>query len=587
MKPWQREYGELYNDVYGCSLKTENAMGRDQEWSRARIIQECQRPMLLLQDKQNPTLAARTIVAWMVEDGIWNWKQPDEDRARVLMEPPTKAGERRGLVSRRRDLEPSVMTVDAIEYLQQNIYQINQKVWEKMLKVGDCPGFLQAEVERVFEHRLPEAPLFYCDWMLDWRTRMYVNAYGTLNFQGDHFNRGLVRWGKAYKIGDNFHAFASVLLDEYGVTKENYKDIIENFVAYRKENDMDYKVLDAAFAMEEVLETGETSYIIQQDATCSGFQHIACLTGDEALAEVVNVLASKEARSDLYMAVVDAFMAEGGYWAEYLSRINRKLIRKDLAKDTVMLSGYGSTAEPIALKFLGYDGKAKYVNEDGEMTPCEHNYDLVKKAVDQGQKVVFLPKSILREAFKGLTPEQMMDLSLDLAVTFQATLFKKYPAIKGFIDMLKEHAKSFYKEFKKCVEWVNPVGTKIYDLPWKVDDRGETETISYTKEGKKYRVNILKLRHNNKKSGFPPCFIHSFDAALVIHIILQAKKAGIPVAPIHDSLGTSVEHMHMMPKFYGRGMADIYNDKDHLKDQFGMKLKQDSFTIDPNKAMIF
>ena len=585
MKTWMAALGQKYSQQFGISLKEEFALCQSGAMPRAQQIRRLQGGLLTLMDKQDVRYANRTLMAHMVELGMWKQDWP-EDKERVLLEKPEGLGQRRALVSKRRDIEPSDQTREALEFLQSNTYSVNLKVYEVMKGIGGMPGYLATEVERVLDSG--DATFFY-DWMVDWRTRLYANAYGALNFQGDHYNRALVRWGKAYKIGDNFTAFASVLLDEYGVTKENYQDIIDNFVSYHKEDGMDFKVLDAAFAMQEVIDTGETSYIVQQDATCSGFQHMACLMGDHDLAQAVNVLGSNAKRNDLYMLIVDTFMKQQGPWQNYLSGISKKKLRKFLAKPTVMLTGYGSTANPIALKFLGYDDKAKFIDENGDLQDCEGDWDLIVRAIDQGQIVTFMPPSFLASFFEGMDPTTMMQHALSLAVMFQETLFKAFPSIFSFLELMKDYAKTTFKENGKerCAIWENPVGTTIYDLPWKCVNSGEVETITYTKDGKKHSCNMLKMFKDAKSAGFPPNFIHSFDAAIIIMVILKAKEAGIPTAPIHDSIGTTVESMHLMPRFYSEAMAETYNDRDWLLDLFGMKLKQNDIKLDATKNMIY
>ena len=597
MKTWMAALGQKYSQQFGISLKEEFALCQSGAMPRAQQIRRLQGGLLTLMDKQDVRYANRTLMAHMVELGMWKQDWP-EDKERVLLEKPEGLGQRRALVSKRRDIEPSDQTRDALEFLQSNTYSVNTRVYEVMKGIGGMPGYLAAEVERVLDYHFPDHTVadyaslnatFHYDWMVDWRTRLYANAYGALNFQGDHYNRALVRWGKAYKIGDNFTAFASVLLDEYGVTKENYQDIIDNFATYHKEDGMDFKVLDAAFAMQEVIDTGETSYIVQQDATCSGFQHMACLMGDRDLAEVVNVLGSNTKRHDLYMLIVETFMKQEGPWQTYLASVSKKKLRKFLAKPTVMLTGYGSTANPIALKFLGYDDKAKFVDENGELQDCDGDWEMIEKAIDQGQAVTFMPPAFLAPFFEGMDPVTMMHHALTLAKLFQDTLFAAFPSIYKFIELMKDYAKTTFKEHDKqrCAIWQNPVDTTIYDLPWKCVNSGEVETFTYTKEGKKHSCNMLKMYKDAKSAGFPPNFIHSFDAAIIIMVILKAKEAGIPTAPIHDSIGTTVESMHLMPRFYSQSMAETYNDTDWLYDLFGMRLKQENIILDANKNMIF
>ena len=606
-KPWQQQWGEVFASSFGISIPENVTMMRAEGRPSSYIVDSIRKSIIPLLDKQDWKLASRIALWHMVEFDLM--KQEERAKERVLTEAPT-LGQRRALVSRRVDIQLSDEVKEAMSYLQSQSYTINERVYDVMKKCRDVDAHLIKEVDRLKSeleevHALSKDPQrlqFYVDYFADWRGRLYVNAYGALNYQGDHANRGLVRNYKEYPITpENLEMLEAMLNEEYDVNLDNCDQIIDNAVELRKHDKICYKALDAACALQECRDTGRSSYIPYKDATCSGFQHIAAMTGDSYLGMYVNIVGDNITVNDLYMIVVDSFMKSGGFWPDYLARFfrterDKKQLRKHLAKPTVMLSGYGSTPQPIALKFVGYDGKAQYRNDDGEMVDCEANFGLVELAIEQGQRVVFNPPAILREAFEGMNNEQILKQGLDLATLFQKALFEKFPSIYNFIQQLKDYADEYYDQNNKCVKWMSPTGTYIYDIPWKVDMTKESVEISYLPKDEskrsrrnngRWRTRIKPMYRSSKKSGFPPCFIHSFDAAVVAKVVVKCEALNIPIHVIHDAFGTTVEHMHLIAKLYAETMAEMYNGKDWIQDLFGIDIGRDSsFKLDTDKEMI-
>lgn len=89
-------------------------------------------------------------------------------------------------------------------------------------------------------------------------------------------------------------------------------------------------------AWEDTKAGNPSGHMISLDATSSGLQILAVLTGDRRAAEICNVVATG-ARQDAYTAIYTAMLAKVGSAAN---------ITREMAKEAIMTGLYGSTAVP-------------------------------------------------------------------------------------------------------------------------------------------------------------------------------------------------------------------------------------------------
>lgn len=89
-------------------------------------------------------------------------------------------------------------------------------------------------------------------------------------------------------------------------------------------------------AWEDVQAGRPTGYMISLDATSSGLQLLAALTGDQSAAELCNVVDTGK-RQDAYTAIYELMLGLIG---------DTSKISRDMTKDAIMTSLYGSTAVP-------------------------------------------------------------------------------------------------------------------------------------------------------------------------------------------------------------------------------------------------
>lgn len=133
------------------------------------------------------------------------------------------------------------------------------------------------------------------------------------------------------------------IASQYGLDKESWTTRLawfhdnqfkfEELVKTAKEPSMFYAGVQAWHA---VLQGEAIGYPISLDATASGFQLLAVLTGDSSAASLCNVIDSGN-REDAYKLIYEAMVKK-------LSEETR--IDRELVKDAIMTALYGSTAKP-------------------------------------------------------------------------------------------------------------------------------------------------------------------------------------------------------------------------------------------------
>lgn len=137
--------------------------------------------------------------------------------------------------------------------------------------------------------------------------------------------------------------------NNFGLDKESWKNRLAWFEEHKNHLDSLVKQAEspalfygAIQAYYKALEGKPSGYPVSLDATASGLQILACLTGDRKAAELCNVVPvfgddAEAKRIDGYTVVYERMLAKVG---------ERSVIKRDDCKQAVMTSLYGSTAIP-------------------------------------------------------------------------------------------------------------------------------------------------------------------------------------------------------------------------------------------------
>jgi hypothetical protein len=141
--------------------------------------------------------------------------------------------------------------------------------------------------------------------------------------------------GKQYlkiDIANNF-GHDKLLWDERLAWFDQNESNLENMVNQADEPALFYAGVQAYRNVQKGLPIG---YMISLDATSSGLQLLACLTGDRSAAKLCNVLNTGK-REDAYTGVYNYMKSIAGMGAD---------VKRDDCKSAIMTAFYGSKAEP-------------------------------------------------------------------------------------------------------------------------------------------------------------------------------------------------------------------------------------------------
>ena len=540
MQKWMTDLISRVENECGISVTTEI---KNMLWdgrTKAYIVNALRKTVMVHcsgKYAQDPSYAERALFATMVTNGLTS---PEERReGRVLFNPPELA-ERRALVSKNVHVNVPDAYRESLAWAQATPYRVNTDMLGLLMEANLLEEWEAEEAIRVVTDN---DGIFYLDCFMDFRGRIYTNHYGSLSPQANQNVRAMVDFGFETPVGlcsDNYNMLMGVLEEEYDVNWKNYTKILKNaksLLADKAHGKKTAGVIRAALCLKEIATTGKSSYIVQQDATCSGFQHMAALMRDHDLGSLVNLTAG--VRSDLYMAATDFLCEQGTAVGVFLADHDRKVVRAELAKPTVMLTGYASTAEALALSYLGYDGKAEYMDKSGEPVIATRFKD-VKNALAQGADVNFYPDSIMSEWLDGRTGEKAMYAALTFAREFQEALFTLCPSVKELITSVKGAALSHFNKTGATLSWTTPLGLFVELSPWKVTE--DTTPVSFQSGGIRKSMKVLALKADSMggAAGALPNLIHSLDACLVHMVNLTRTELGMPWADIHDSFGSTI-----------------------------------------------
>ena len=326
------------------------------------------------------------------------------------------------------------------------------------------------------------------DWYLspfaDWRGRVYLQSGSFGSPMTDHINRGCTDLADAKVASLDDQAYvAQIISSEYDLTLSIAKDFLSSPVEWCATHGVPSKLgcfTRAAWALVEMSEGKPCGFIVQQDASCSGFQIMALLTGDESLAEQVNLL-SEEKQHDLYTFIA----TEAGIFEMLAGHgITNTKVARSCAKAVVMLVGYGAGIDTVGEGILGKGDDMQY---DSEGNPIAATFGGVVLTADQ---------------------------CTELAQAGVNTLYQLFPSLEGMKKAAQQWAKS-----NGSTSWVSPSGLQCVKRDITVDEEsGEV----YADAG---------------AAGALPNLVHSIDGAIAAKAI---ATFGAPLVTIHDSFGSSV-----------------------------------------------
>lgn len=382
-------------------------------------------------------------------------------------------------------------------------------------------------------HRLEEAPAIWFVWHMDHRGRLYSRG-AQLNIQGPDHLRCMTQFQERSPIKGHEKAFAWSLGEAVGTAPHpqdrlNYLELMSPVLArvggdplgnvgYWEQAKEPWRLIQ--LCRDWFHYTQDPSYcsgtIHWLDQTCSGWGHVACLTGDGILAQYTNVIGSKPA--DLYLGIGRLVETRIRWQCEQEHPENKlkayhwwreHQIPRSLWKKTLMPVIYGrsylSLAEAIKIYLR---------DEVGDFL------------TDEGLRV--------------------LDLALVLATTVNAVVAEALPHVKGLSRWLT-HLSNLQIDAGLRPYWFTPNGMAIESY----QSATERDTIELNLAKRTIRVNLSDnsgCKPDKRKTArkLVPDYIHSMDAAFLQRFVSHWGTYKHPISTIHDCFGTTLEHVETL-----------------------------------------
>jgi len=384
--------------------------------------------------------------------------------------------------------------------------------------------------------KLKDAATLHWVWSMDHRGRLYAKGAHLNPQSSDHF-RALVQFEERSPVKGHEKAFAWSIGDAYGVQpdwakRQEYLGLMSTVVgrcgedplgnlAYIESAKEPFRFMQLCRDWHGYLnDPGYTSGTIHWlDQTCSGWGHVACLTGDGILAQYTNVTGHMPA--DLYTGLGRLVESRIKWRSDHEDNDERTMqclvwwreheIPRSLWKSSLMPVIYGrsylSLADTISLYLR--DEISDFLN-------------------DQGIRIV--------------------DLARVLASTIYAVVKEALPNIRDLSQWL---AKLSGMQIDAGLRpyWYTPNGLAVecYSMDT------ECDRLHLNLARRRVSVNLREAvpgRPNKVKTvrKLVPDYIHSHDAAFLQRFISHWGAFDHPISCVHDCFGTTLENVSVMRK---------------------------------------
>lgn len=324
----------------------------------------------------------------------------------------------------------------------------------------------------------------YSETFYDTRGRTYHLSGETLSLQCAQISRWAMSSPETYKVTDEGRRYMRKVFEHEGwpTTIGEAKEVLAKPT-------LDFAAVRAAITIIEIVETGKTNYLIEQDASCSGFQMMGLIENDVALLKATNVIAG-DTRGDLYIEtayagdVVDLFKGD--------VRAARKF-----CKPVVMLTGYGSGARGLAIRI--------WIDNDGACEYLEDEFGDPEFEVSESETITIMDRTF---TFQQLT---------DYCKNLQTLLMERFPSIKRLRDACVSYYSHQMRESNhSLLQWFAPDG---FDC-------------------RRYITEDEQIKKSVKAAGAMPNIVHSVDACIIRYVL--NTFTGDVVGVVHDAFFTTI-----------------------------------------------
>ena len=441
------------------------------------------------------------------------------------------------------DLELPDTFKDAVAYLSETEFVPNKLILKTMRTLAD-EGFFdpkrnQMEVLMLQEFTNFGEGSYYLPVFPDFRYRLYTDSRGVASYQGGDAHRAVCDFAEKLPAADeDIQIFLEVVASEYGVTEENYRDILADPVKFVKDckDSKPFCALRAAEAIREMKEEGCSGYILQQDQSASGPAWYGWFTGDESLCYLTNLYASDSPQS-LYTAM--AAYVDAAHLLPMQVRDNPLFVHRKTAKTFAVPMIY-SAANPSltrgAILKNPQTSKVRYLNDAG---------DYIAGSLERVSGLDLNDR--YAGAWKELGWSLAVRVASDVARAYETSLFGS-KTVGGLTTRLRpammaiKSASRNRRADGEVLNWTSPSGCRVFNRKSVVDMDAKPWSINCVYDSKRHRISFQPVASVSSDAASGPNVIHSVDASAVHFMALMASEAGIRIAPIHDSIGTHIAH---------------------------------------------
>lgn len=310
----------------------------------------------------------------------------------------------------------------------------------------------------------------------------------------------------------------------------------------------------AGIIAHEAVERGEPiGYPISLDATASGLQLLACLTGDRTAAQICNVVNTGH-RQDAYTSV----------WKEMQSRAGEAIkITRQQAKDAVMPSFYGSKRRP---KDIFGEGALLTIFDEtmATLTPGPWELNSYFLEVWDSEKLVYqwqLPDNFqVRVKVKGLVKETVRFLNEPIEITRQVDMPTKRGRSLSANTVHSLDGMVVRELTRRCN--YDPAWIKLlWDL---INDEG-SHTIFGTGKDEAQRMVPILWQHYVESGYLSARILDYLDAdtiKLVDPLVIRELLSSLPQRPfqvisVHDCFRCLPQYGNDLRRQYNRQLFEI------------------------------
>jgi DNA-directed RNA polymerase len=409
----------------------------------------------------------------------------------------------------------------------------------------------------VTHRRIGEPERLHYVVRMDHRGRLYTRG-AQLNPQGpDHF-RAQLQFRQTSPMKGHESAFAWSIGDAWGEPKEekcrinflhDNKDVIaaagrspEDHLDLFDRAKESFRFAQLCMDWASYMDNPEyrTGTIHWLDQSCSGWGHVACLTGDHDLAQFTNIIGTRPA--DLYLGI---------------GRVVEERIRWALKHEVL-----------TDMQRAGLEWWEQHEIPRSLWKAC-------LMPVIYGQRFNSLAETIntyLRDDIEDFLTEQglrLLDLSKQLAMKVSDVIKDCFPNVRDLsrwlgqvADIQMQHGVRPYwytPNMLKVESYSNITYNTIYKL-WIANRK----VVVSQREQEKSNFNRLRT-----KAKLVPDFVHSHDAAFLQRFVMHWQAYKHPICVVHDCFGTTLEHLTTLRAELGDQWARFYS-VDYLSRHQGM-----------------